>query len=86
MRELDFGDHGFGISALPTLRHIAQIFVQLLVEIKQVKNFLDQSLRAHLESKGALCSNCEQPNDLCRCIKRADMVRAHFEPLALRSK
>jgi len=50
------------------------------LEIKQVRNILDTSLRAHLESKGKLCLCCSQPSDLCRCITRANQLRVNFRP------
>jgi hypothetical protein len=50
------------------------------LEIKQVRNILDTSLRAHLESKGKLCLCCNQPSDLCRCITRANAIRTVFRP------
>jgi hypothetical protein len=56
----------------------------VLAEIKQVRSFLDTSLRAHLESKGKLCTCCELPSDLCRCVTRANHIREVFEPLLLR--
>lgn len=54
------------------------------LEMKQVRNFLDTSLRAHLEAKGELCSCCQQPFDLCRCVTRANHIRVNFQPIVLR--
>jgi len=55
------------------------------IELKQVRNFLDTSLKAHLEAKGALCLCCEQPRDLCRCVSRANRIRLVFQPMKLRA-
>jgi hypothetical protein len=53
-------------------------------QIRQVKNYVDTSLRAHLAAKGAMCSCCGQLQDLCRCVTRANAVKKVFEPMALR--
>jgi hypothetical protein len=50
------------------------------LEMKQVRNFLDVSLRAHLAAKGALCPCCELPKGLCRCISRENHIRVAFQP------
>ena len=57
----------------------------VILEIKQVRNILDTSLRAHLEAKGALCMCCNQPSDLCRCVTRANRLRIDFRPSVERS-
>jgi hypothetical protein len=56
----------------------------VVMEIKAARNVLDTSLKAHLADKGELCLCCELPNDLCRCVKRAEKIRQVFQPLILR--
>jgi len=34
------------------------------------KRYRGTSLRALLEAKNQFCQNCQQPEALCRCIKR----------------
>jgi hypothetical protein len=57
---------------------------EVVMEIKQARSILDSSLKAHLANKGKLCLHCELPNDLCKCVKRAQEIRKIFEPVALR--
>lgn len=52
------------------------------LEIKQIKNFPDNSLKAHLEAKGMICDCCGQLKSLCRCITQTNNVRKNFAPRA----
>lgn len=48
----------------------AQILTMERKSLASRLNVLENSLRSHLASKGKLCTCCELPEALCRCLKR----------------
>jgi hypothetical protein len=46
-----------------------KVELKLMAIEKKEQRYCGTSLRAHLEAKGQLCTNCQQPDALCRCIR-----------------